>query len=101
MMCVIIALLGFHSQILLYTHSKFPPAKVRVLCTFKALDTAQNDEISLKEFYKFYDVLSLRWERVSGANGAIHCICYAISYTPVMCILKQMQIATISVVVCM
>ena len=40
-------------------------AKVRVLCVFKALDAEQTDEISLKEFYKLYDVLSLRWERVS------------------------------------
>jgi len=50
-------------------------AKVRVLCVFKALDAKQIDEISLKEFYKFYDVLSLRWERVStwSTSSIVYC----------------------------
>ena len=52
----------FHSHILLHMHA----AKVKVLCAFKALDMEQNDKVSLKEFYKLYDVLSLRWERVSS-----------------------------------
>ena len=47
-------------------------AKVRVLCIFKALDKEETDEISLKEFYKFYDVLSLKWERVSGLCAIVH-----------------------------
>ena len=58
--CIIIYYLEcFHSHILLHV------AKVKVLCAFKALDTEQNDKVSLKEFYRLYDVLSLRWERVS------------------------------------
>ena len=40
-------------------------AKIRVLCMFKALDVANDDKVSLEEFYKFYDILNLAWERVS------------------------------------
>ena len=51
-------------------------AKVTVLCTFKALDKDQTDEILLKDFYRFYDVLSLRWERVSATRLLCNSLIY-------------------------
>jgi two pore calcium channel protein 1 len=44
-------------------------SKIRVLCMFKALDTTHSNTITLSEFYKFYDILDLTWDRIDTEEG--------------------------------
>ena len=64
-------------------------AKVRVLCMFKALDKSGNNFISLEQFYNFYNVLNLSWDRVSV------CVCVC-----VCCVRVCMHVLVCTVCIC-
>ena len=56
-------------------------AEWQVMCIFKALHKdphQQHQDLSLNEFYSFYEVRDLKWKQVSESMPCLGCLCGAV-----------------------